>query len=83
MSKDRKTPEVYLLYNLYEVKRFDASFYGIDIIEMVSGDTVSQIISDNIEKAQELFNLFWENYVTPCTTCDIIQDLKVGELFFE
>lgn len=79
VSKSRKTPDIYIVYNLFEIERFEQTFYGIDVVEMVSGDTVSQLIGDDIDKAKEVFDLLWANYVTPCTVQDIIEDINCCE----
>ena len=79
LSKSRKTPDIYILYNLFQVERFEQIFYGIEVVEMVSGDRVAKVVGDNLDKTKELFELLWSNYVTPCTVADIIEDMDLPE----
>ena len=76
-EENRQTDEFSIHYLLWHIQTPHSTYYAIEIHTGEESDMA--IISTDPDRAQRLFEILFNESVTPCTLSDILHDIRIEE----
>ena len=76
-EEHRKAEEFSMHYALWYIQTSHSSYYAVEIFTDTESDM--GILSTNYDRAQRIFEILFNENVTPCTLPDILHDVRIEE----